>query len=102
MEVRPGNILVAVRDPTKFLDLRDVLSETDTTTRDVVVMTARVYHREPSFSGSSSMESSEIFEQYERELFSAVVSTAELGNIFLCSSHQRTMFSRVLFLLRRS
>ena len=77
MEVRPGNILVAVRDPRNLKYLRDVLSETDTTTRDVVVMTARVYHREPSFSGSSRMESSEIFEQYERELFSAVVSTAE-------------------------
>jgi hypothetical protein len=40
-------------------------------------MTARVYHREPSFSGSSSLDSSEVFEQYERELFTAVVNTAE-------------------------
>ena len=35
-------------------------------------MTARVYHREHSFSGSESMESSEVFEKYEQELFTAV------------------------------
>ncbi len=77
MEVRPGNILVAVRDPHNMAYLREVLAETDTTQRDVVVMTARVYHREHSFAGSTSMDTSEIFEQYERELFTAVVNTAE-------------------------
>jgi amino acid transporter len=77
MEVRPGNILVAVRDPRNLRYLQDVLAETDTNTRDVVVMTARVIHREPSFSGSSSLDTSEIFEQYERELFTAVVNAAE-------------------------
>jgi hypothetical protein len=40
-------------------------------------MTARVYHREHSFAGSTSMDTSEVFEQYERELFTAVVNTAE-------------------------
>ena len=77
MDLRPGSILVAVREPRNLSYLRDVLAETDTSQRDVVVMTARVYHREPSFSGSSTMDSSEIFEQYERELFTAVVNTAE-------------------------
>ena len=43
MDVRPGNILVAVRDPRNLHYLKEVLTETDTTTRDVVVMTARVY-----------------------------------------------------------
>jgi len=77
MEVRPGNILVAVRDPHNLAYLRDVLSRVDTTKTDVVVMTARIYHREHSFSGSVEMESSEIFEKYEQELFTAVVAVAE-------------------------
>jgi amino acid transporter len=77
MEVRPGNILVAVRDPTNLFYLRDVLSRVDTTKTDVVVMTARIYHREHSFSGTMEMESSEVFDKYEQELFTAVVSAAE-------------------------
>ncbi len=40
-------------------------------------MTARIYHREHSFSGSAEMESSEIFDKYEQELFTAVVAVAE-------------------------
>ena len=77
MEVRPGNILVAVRDPRNLYYLRQVLAKTDTTKTDVVVMTARVYHREHSFSGSVEMDSSEVFEKYEQELFTAVVAVAE-------------------------
>ena len=46
MEVRPGNILVAVRDPRNLYYLQKVLAKTDTTKTDVVVMTSRVYHRE--------------------------------------------------------
>jgi len=77
IEVRPGNILVAVRDPRNLAYLREVLSRVDTVRTDVVVMTARIYHREHSFSGSVEMESSEVFEKYEQELFTAVVSAAE-------------------------
>jgi len=77
MDVRPGSILVAVRDPKNLAYLKQVLSETDTSHRDVVVMTARVYHREHSFSGNERVDSSDLFEQYERELFSAVVNLAE-------------------------
>ena len=77
MEVRPGSILVAVRDPRNLRYLQKVLEQTDTTKRDVVVMTARVYHRQHSFSGSESVDASEVFEQYEQELFTAVVSLAE-------------------------
>ena len=73
----PGNILVAVRDPHNLFYLRDVLSRVDTTKTDVVVMTARIYHREHSFSGNIEMESSEVFEKYEQELFTAVVTAAE-------------------------
>jgi amino acid transporter len=77
MDVRPGSILVAVRDPHNLSYLKKVLSETDTAQRDVVVMTARVYHREHSFSGSDRLDSSDLFEQYERELFTSVVNLGE-------------------------
>jgi hypothetical protein len=40
-------------------------------------MTARVYHREHTFSGSMVMEATEVFDQYEQELFTAVVAAAE-------------------------
>lgn len=77
LQVRPGNILVGVRDPRKLQYLGRILAATDTSRQDVVVMTARLYHREHSFSGTTSFEPREIFEDYERELFTAVVSVAE-------------------------
>src|ERR1700685_2813800 len=75
--VRPGNILVAVRDPRNLYYLRDVLRTTDTNRQDVVVMTARLYQREHSFSGSADVEASQVFDHYEQELFTAAVAVAE-------------------------
>jgi len=77
MEVRPGNTLVAVRDPSNLYYLRQVLTKTDTSKTDVVVMTARVYHREHSFGGSDVVETAEVFKKYEQELFTTVVNVAE-------------------------
>jgi Amino acid permease len=77
MGVREGNILVAVRDPRNLYYLRQVLAQTNTMKQDVVVMSARLYRREPSFGGSSVMEASQVFDHYEQELFTAAVAVAE-------------------------
>ena len=77
MSIRPGNIVVAIRDPRNLYYLRDVLRSTDTTKTDVVVMTARIYHREHAFSGSTQYDTDELFEEYEQQLFTKVVEMAE-------------------------
>src|SRR5207302_7847191 len=68
MGVRPGNVLVAVRDPRNLYYLRHILSHTNTNKQDVVVMSARLYHREHSFSGRAVFEASQVFDQYDQEL----------------------------------
>jgi amino acid transporter len=77
MKVRPGNVLVTIRDPRNLYYLKNVLQHTDTTRQDVVVMTARIYHREPGFSASGSYDSEELFDEYEQHLFTKVVELAE-------------------------
>ena len=77
MKVRPGNILVTIRDPRNLYYLKNVLQHTDTTRQDVVVMTARIYHREHGFSGNGSYDSEELFDHYEQHLFTKVVELAE-------------------------
>jgi amino acid transporter/nucleotide-binding universal stress UspA family protein len=77
LQVRPGNILVGIRDPRNLHYLRHVLAQTDTSKQDVVVMTARMYPREHSFGTNASLDSAAMFESYEQQLFTAVVGVAE-------------------------
>src|SRR5258708_13884298 len=77
MGVREGNILVAVRDPRNLYYLRQVLAHTDTNKQDVVVMSARLYHREHSFTGSSVREAAQVFYHYEQELFTPPLAVPE-------------------------
>ena len=77
MGVRAGNILVAVRDPRNLYYLRHILGHTNTTKQDVVVMSARLYHREYTLGGNTVYEANQVFDHYEQELFTAAVAVAE-------------------------
>jgi len=77
ISVRPGNILVGVRDPRNLSYLRAVLRQTNTDKQDVVVMTSRISHRQHDFSGNVVLPPEELFDKYERDLFTRVVAVAE-------------------------
>ncbi len=74
---RPGNVLVAVRDPRNLYYLRSILDRIDTHKQDVVVMTSRLSHRQHEFGGNVVMAAEDVFDDYERDLFTRVVALAE-------------------------
>jgi hypothetical protein len=74
LEARPGCVLVAVRDYRRMEHLKRALSKTNLRRHDIVVMTVR-----PLSTGAAEYDLTEtqIFSQYEKELFSHVVELAE-------------------------
>jgi amino acid transporter len=74
MRARPGCVLVAVRDYNQMSHLRSVLHKTNLRRHDIVVVTVR-----PVNPGASefSLHGEQVFADYERELFSRVVTMAE-------------------------
>jgi amino acid transporter len=71
--VRPGNVLVAVRDYNTLSHLEHALAKTNTDEQDIVVMTTRLV------SGDTSGATGEdiLFDDYEQKLFTRVVALAE-------------------------
>jgi nucleotide-binding universal stress UspA family protein len=74
LRARPGSILVAVRDVNNLAHLRSVLQKTNMRRHDIVVMTVR---QVSSGAGSFQLGENQLFTDYERELFSKVVTMAE-------------------------
>lgn len=74
LSIRPGNVLVPVRDYNTLAHLRWALERIDTREQDVVVMSARV-----SQFGAAAYDLSmeQIFSDYEQTLFTRAVSVAE-------------------------
>ncbi len=73
--VRPGNILVAVRNPHQLAHLERILSKTDTAKIDIVVATVK-HTGQPSF-GEHDPTAEEVFSSDIAKLFSLVVTLAE-------------------------
>src|SRR5262245_36978367 len=75
IHVRPGCVLVAVRDYTRMQHLQTVLQKTNSRKHDIVVMTVRGVST--AGTGEYALSENQLFTDYERELFSRVVSVAE-------------------------
>ena len=73
--VRPGNVLVAVRNPNLLGHLRKTVEKTDTAKMDIVVVTVK-YTGSPGF-GEHELSNDEVFSPDVARLFSLVVSLAE-------------------------
>ncbi len=74
LEARPGCVLVAVRDYRRMEHLRQVLSKTNLRRHDIVVLSVRTLS---TGAGEYELTESQIFSDYEKELFSHVVELAE-------------------------
>jgi hypothetical protein len=73
--VRPGNVLVAVRNPTHLEHLQKTLEKTDTRQLDIIVLS--VHRVTQAASGEHDLEGDQIFSNKETEVFSKAVSLAE-------------------------
>ena len=73
--VRPGNILVAVRNPNRLQHLERILRKTDTRKLDIVVVSVRTVTQ--AGSGEFALTPDQIFSDPETEVFTHVVTLAE-------------------------
>ncbi len=74
LKARPGSILVAVRDANNLSHLKTVVEKTNLRRHDIVVMTVRQI---ATASSEYHLANDQLFTDYERELFTNVVTTAE-------------------------
>ena len=74
LNARQGAILIAVRDVSNLSHLRSVIHKTNMRRHDIVVMTVR---QVSAGTADLQLTESQIFTDYERELFSKVVEVAE-------------------------
>ena len=74
-EIRPGNVLVGVRNPNRLEHLRKVLEKTDTRKVDIVVLSIRLVGN--AGSGEFDLMPGQIFGDAEASVFTKVVTLAE-------------------------
>ena len=74
IHARRGCILVAVRDYSRMSHLQSILEKTNLRRHDIVVMTVRGVS---AGAGEYELAENQLFTDYERELFSSVVTLAE-------------------------
>jgi hypothetical protein len=74
IQVRPGCVVVAVRDHRRMWHLEQALRKTNLRRHDIVVMTV---HPLSTGAAEYGLRRDQIFGDYEQELFSRVVSLAE-------------------------
>ncbi|HTQ54868.1 MAG TPA: APC family permease [Bryobacteraceae bacterium] len=73
--LRPGNVIVAVRNPNRLEHLQRILEKTDTRRIDVVVLSVRQVTQ--AGSGEHALDIRQIFSVDETEVFTKVVNLAE-------------------------
>jgi amino acid transporter/nucleotide-binding universal stress UspA family protein len=74
-KLRPGNVIVAVRNPNHLYHLKRVLEKTDQRRIDIVVLSVRQVTQ--AGSGEHGLEPGQLFSADETEVFSKVVALAE-------------------------
>ena len=75
LKVKPGSILVAVRNPHHLEHLQKTIESTDTRRQDIVVLTVKMVTQ--AGSGEHGLESDQVFADAEQLVFSRVVGLAE-------------------------
>jgi amino acid transporter len=73
--VRPGNVLVAVRNPNRLQHLARILLKTDTRKMDIVVLSVRQVTQ--AGSGEHPLDTGQLFSEAETTVFSHVVTLGE-------------------------